>query len=65
MNCPYQTCSQRKRDDLCMHFAETCKIYYHIKKNREDIAEREARFGEVQVEDMKRVYKDSWEQYPV
>jgi len=59
MNCPYETCHLRKRDDLCLYFAETCKIYYHIKKNREDIAERESRFGEIQYEDIKRIYRQN------
>ena len=65
MRCPYESCHLRARSDLCLYFAETCKIYHNIKKQREDIAERERRFGEMQPEDIRRVYNSSWEEHPV
>ena len=64
MKCPYETCHLRTRSEVCLYFAETCKIYYQIKKHREEIAERESRFGETQVEDMRRLYQ-SFEEFPV
>jgi hypothetical protein len=57
MKCPYETCHLRTRDEICIYFAETCKIYHSIRRHREEIAEREKRFGEMQAEDIKRVYQ--------
>lgn len=65
MKCEYINCRLRANEDLCNLRAELCRMYSLRKRNEAQIREIEARFGEIQPEDIKRVYRDSFEEFPV
>ena len=59
MNHPYLNCRIRVNEDLCNLKAEFCKSIHRRNVYEEQIREIESRFGEMQEEDIKRVYRDN------
>lgn len=58
MRCPYINCRLRTKEDLCELTAEHCKMYNIHRRNEQELKEIEMRFGEVQAEDIRRIYTE-------